>query len=120
MTLSISYLEPKRLHPHSNFITIADLANIIESKYGLLEKFTDYFGDEIIAYSLTLNLSNFRDLRILNEFIKNKWREYILRELHGIKSKAATSEQRTSFVQTKAYYQSLQVEAKIVDDDDFE
>lgn len=116
MTLHLEFLAPSRMHPNSDSITIADLANILEGKYHLLEKFTELHEPEIIEYALTC-LYDDRGEKLINEFVKNKWREFILREMHGLKSKVSTEEHRTSFVQTQAYYQNVVCECKIESDD---
>ncbi|HEC1823352.1 TPA: hypothetical protein R1765_001976 [Campylobacter coli] len=109
----ISFESPDILHPNSDYATISDVAKFIESKYNLVQKFTIYIKPKLLekmAEYIFSNKSNWEFL--LQEWIKGEWRDYIVDQLHKIRTKASILEDRESFINTGAYYKTMQVKIK--------
>lgn len=95
-------------HPNSKDKTIYDVSLILETKYKLLEHFYKYIKKDLEA-KLTKEIERNPNLKleIINEWIKNKWREWILDGNYGIITKASQIRGSQSFVDTGAYYMSM-------------
>lgn len=108
--IEIYFLEPSHLHPGSYEITVADLGRILEKKYGLISLFIDYI-DKPLRNKLATHLFKYgsKGIHRIEQWIQAEWRNFIVSELHHIRTKAAEKESRESFIQTGSYYRSLQV-----------
>lgn len=126
MQVEFKFLSPARLHPNSDYLTTAQLAQILEGKYGLISGFTDYtikdlmkriekivhrFASEKVLTKKCLE-NNFN--RELGGWLQNQWRDYINHEKHNIESKAAKEENRQAFVETGDYFKSITVRIRII------
>lgn len=112
--IQIVFIEPDRLHPNSDTTTVGEVATLLEDKYHLIENFTKKYKNEITKKLLQYAKNNPNNWKfLLSEYIKNEWRDYMVSELHNIKTKIATKEQRESFINTGAYYKSLQIIIKV-------
>lgn len=104
--MKIAYLETET--PRKSGISNAELAQILEAKYHLLQKFSDYAINEIIDYVLSFGIEleslSLAEFNTIESMIQDKWRDYIELGLHNIKSKYAESEGRTAFIDTQKYY----------------
>ena len=109
--IRIEFLEPERLHPSSDTLTIAELGLILEKKYKLCEKFIDYTKPKIVNKAVEyLTKKTNRDWRfLLEEWLKGEWRDYMVSELHHIKTRQSIKENRESFIDTGSYYKSLMI-----------
>lgn len=108
--LIVTFIEPDSLHPGSDSTTIAEVANFLEARYHLVETFCEtikadvarIFAAEILRCS-TLD----KALKMVEEFVKNEWRDYILSAKHNKQSKAASQRGSEPFVDTGAYYKNM-------------
>lgn len=108
--LIIEFIEPDTLHPGSNTQTIAEVASSLEKRYHLLEKFCERIKSKVcekFALELLRTKKLDRAFRMVEELIKNEWREYILESKHGITTKASQERGSEPFVDTGAYYRNL-------------
>lgn len=113
--LTITYIEPDMLHPNSDEQTISDISKKLECKYHLLEKFSESIMPKLVeklAQELLRNDPN-RAFVIIEEYIKDEWRDYIVNEKHGIKTKASTERGSEAFIDTGAYFKGLRVQLRI-------
>ncbi|WP_289748639.1 hypothetical protein [Helicobacter bilis] len=111
--MKIKFIEPNMLHPDSD-ISIFELAKRLESKFHLCEKFIS--SKEIteaiemrFLHNVARGYNNDRMRFDLENFIMNRWKDYIRDELHNIKTKAALKEHRKSFIKSGKYYKSMRI-----------
>lgn len=116
MTLQISFFEPDAQHP-SGSATISEVAQELESEYHLIESFIASEKDKVVRRLIELALDSGLErpkvFKILEEEVKNAWREYMVNEEHGIKTLSSEAHERESFIDTGAYYKNLQVKVTI-------
>ena len=107
--MKIQFVEPAMMHPGGDGVEIAEVALFLEHKYELCSRFIEYIRPQLIkqASRYLLNTTRNDPFFLLENWLKNEWRDYIIDELHGIKTKAAEKESRESFVDTGAYYRSM-------------
>lgn len=108
--VEIVFLEPDRLHPHSDSQSISDVGKALEARYHIIENFCKDNYDYILARLSELYLresSQDRANRILESDIRAKWRDYILQQLHGMSTKASRERGDPAFVDSGAYYKGL-------------
>ena len=119
--INIIYEEPNRIHPSAkgeSTLTTDNLARFLEAKYHLLEIFTNMYAKQIVEM-LTKEVMKpqkpnaERIFMKLENFIKNEWRDYIVNERHGIKTRAAQERGSESFVDTGAYFKNLSVKLEL-------
>lgn len=114
MKLIINFAEPDMMHPDSDVATVYEIAMMIENKYHLVDIFAHQFKSKIAERFSSLVLANERrTLRILEEDVKNWWREFILDELHKIRTSAAKRDDRESFVASGTYYRNMRIKASL-------
>lgn len=109
--MRIFFTEPDMQHPNGN-TSIYEVAKELEKKYHLCEKFIQSVTNEIENRFLECVSRGYVRERILldlQNFIMNLWRNYIVKELHNIHTKAATQAGRKSFIDTGAYYKSMRI-----------
>lgn len=116
--ITFSCLEPEWKHPKSFDKSIADVAIDLEKRFSLCERFFEFVAPGM-EESFEVLVSRERDpfgegvmqsvLYNLSQWVTNQWREYIKFAKHGIKTKTATSEGRTSFIDTTAYFLSMEI-----------
>lgn len=113
--VKITFLEPERLHPKSDDKTIADVATFLEQKYKLCNSFIKYIKPKLMekASSYILNQTNHKWTFLLERFLIDEWRDYIVSEKHGIKTKASRDRGDESFIDTMAYYKSMVVKISV-------
>lgn len=112
--MRVYYNAPELPHPGSRDITVVELAQILESKYKLLERFTKAVEPKFMAYLRKIINRGHKGLNLaqINEFFKSEWREYILDGAHGIMTEAARERGDPSFVDTSAYYLGITPEVE--------
>lgn len=108
--LTIEFMEPDTLHPGSDTQTISDVARHLEQKYHLLEKFSEQIKAKVcekFAVEILRNKRLDRAYRMIEELIKNEWREFILEGKHGLTTRASKERGSEPFVDTGAYYKNM-------------
>jgi len=112
---TVRFTEPTILHPkNSKTLTVAALAKILERKYDLLHKFVRMHKKDItgviiknVKRSWKYGKEQEEVNSVIADEIKNMFRMYILREEHGIKTKASRVRGSQSFIDTGAYFSSF-------------
>lgn len=107
----IDFKEPELMHPNAeDGETILDIANKLEQRYSILEKFVAIKQSElegIIASEMALAIKhdygNDRMDAAINGRIQTIWRAYLINEEHGMRTQAAEQRGGSSFVDTGAY-----------------
>lgn len=106
--MKIDFVFAELPHPDSPNLSIAELANILESKYKVIENFDKHVSNRLDEFIR----SDFKKRQKLNpqriaEWLKNQWRDYIISGKAGF---TVASQQRgdPAFVDTSAYYLSCQ------------
>ncbi|HDZ5057801.1 TPA: hypothetical protein RTG63_001664 [Campylobacter jejuni] len=113
--LEIVYESPDMLHPNSDYQTISDVANFLEDKYHLLQNFSIYIKPKLLKKLSEYILSNKNNWDfLLSEWLKGEWRDYIVEQLHHIKTKLSQMEDREAFINTGAYYKTISVKIKFL------
>lgn len=96
-------------HPNSeDGQTIYDVSLDLEKRYKILDHFFEYIKQDLtkrIEREISRN-PKFRT-EIIDEWVKNRWREWILDGNYGIITKASQIRGNQSFVDTGAYYMSM-------------
>lgn len=118
----IDYYEPTRMHPSAqkgSDTTIDSVARILEAKYHLLKHFTDIYGLDMVEllvkeWKRDQSKKKRRCMHKLEEFLKNKWRTYIVNAEHGIKTQASAKRGSEPFVDTGAYFKNLRVKLDLL------
>lgn len=113
MRYSLDFNAPDIVHPFSDSVTIAEVAQFLENKYHLIDKFLSDRQEAIIEYALTLDLP--ADAHLLDSFIQSEFREYIITESHNIKTRASQMQGREAFINSGAYYRGVSVNVKSLD-----
>lgn len=97
-------------HPNAEGLTIFELAQILEGKYHICEHFTDMIQEKLLQQvGKMLNRSVSIHAQALQEWLKNEWREYIISGKAGFTA-ASAARGDPAFVETSAYYLSMQPE----------
>lgn len=102
------------MHASGSNITTAELASILEGKYGLISKFTDKVMSKLVKRleRVTDRVIKEKNTSIFSRdcegWLQNEWRNFINNEEHNIKTKTS-SESKRSFVETGDYFKSLRV-----------
>lgn len=96
-------------HPNStNGETIYDVSIELEKRYKIVKHFFNYIEQDLIK---KIETDSKRGKRInkdrINEWVKNRWRQWILDGNYGIVTKASVERGNQSFVDTGAYYMSM-------------
>lgn len=114
MELIITFIEPDTLHPNSNRATIADVANILEHKYHLLEKFCDKYKPFFLKRFLRLvtESADVKSFVILEQDIQSAWRDFIVEGEHGLTTKASQKRGSEPFIDTGAYFRDMSVKVE--------
>ncbi|EGV1470929.1 hypothetical protein JF110_001654 [Campylobacter jejuni] len=113
--LEIVYEAPDILHPNSDTSTISEVAIFIESKYKLLYNFSIFIKPKLLTKLSEYILFNKNDWKFLiQEWLKGEWRDYIVEQLHHIKTKSSILDDREAFIDTGAYYKSISVKIKFL------
>lgn len=111
--ITIDFLQPSHLHPNSNTKSVAEVARRLEKRFGVIDKFTKYIEKRLLEKLQNHLLKNGTSgLHRIEQWLQAEWREFIVKELHHIKTKTASDEGRESFIDTGNYYRSLQVSIK--------
>lgn len=107
MEIKFNFAEAQ--HPSGN-VTIAELASILEGKYGIIKMFCEAKRPKLEGRIVEMyNRSGKIHLRTLQDWIKMEWREYVISGRAGF-SAAAQSRGDPAFVDTSSYYLALQPE----------
>lgn len=104
--MTIVWNAPSISHPDSS-ISVDELAKILESKYNPLHLFQEHINSEFLGRLMSQLQANYYDEVVLNEWLKNKWREWILDHNHSIISRAAMERGDPPLVNTGTYFKSL-------------
>lgn len=108
--LKVEFLEPEMLHPNSDTESIADVAIYIEAKYGLCKKFTNYILPTLAEKYCQYVLAGQKNWQfMLSQWLQSEWRDYMVNQLHKIRTELADEQSREAFIDTGAYYRSLVV-----------
>lgn len=99
-------------HPNSD-ATIYEVACELENRYHLLELFFKEIESDLIEYILNQLSSGRFHKQSINDWIKNRWREWILDKGHHITTQASKERGNQPFVDTGSYYLSIQPELVI-------
>ena len=101
---------------HPNGGTVIDIANRLEQRYEVLNKFVAIKKSElerIIASEMALAIKhgygNEQMDASINGRIQTIWRAYLINEEHGIRTKAAEARGGSSFVDTGTYMGGLTI-----------
>lgn len=105
-----------RLYPNDKNATVHSVAVKLEERYHLLEKFYQQNKPKINkiieqAYLEKINKGKINESK-LNGQMQALWREWLSSEAHGIKTKTAEEEGRTSFIDTGNYLRFLHFEVE--------
>ena len=122
--IKLSFKSLSEGHPASNYyknehgrITTQELSEILESKYDLIQTFIEIHKKDlnsILAKYLfysgmhpDMKEKSYLDMETKIKFL---FREYLLNEEHGYKSKRAMERGDTTFIDTGAYLEALHIE----------
>lgn len=100
--------------PHENGGgTISEVAQSLERRYGIISIFTRKIESKFKDY-LIKEVLRFRevDMQMIEEWIRNEWREFIIGAGTGIVTKAAQENGRQSFIDTGGYYENMYMQIK--------
>ena len=118
--LSIEFVEPRRLHPGSDSVSVFEVAQFIEAKYELIALFAKKKQNDVLDIlqdllkDMLLGELDFTMFQvILREKVLDLWREFITKQEHSITTKLAQEEGRESFIDTGAYYRSMDIIVKM-------
>lgn len=106
--MKIDFVFPELPHPDSSGLSIAELANILESKYQVIETFDKHISKKLDEFMK----SDFKKRQKLNpqriaEWLKNQWRDYIISGKAGF-TIASQKRGDPAFVHTSSYYLGCQ------------
>lgn len=106
--MKIDFVFPELPHPDSPGLSVAELANILESKYDVIQTFTKATEPKLLDFIKT----NFKRRNKLNpqsiqEWLKNQWRDYIISGKAGF-TIASQKRGDPAFVNTSSYYLGCQ------------
>lgn len=108
-------LEPSTPHPNSKNETIYDVAMQLEEDFHVVESFFNFIEPKIyekfefyLEREEDITSIDFRAILFkLSEWCRNEWRQFIIQEKHGIKTKASRERGGKSFVDTTAYFLNM-------------
>lgn len=104
--MRVVFVEPDKKHSKSKNKSIGQVGMSLEQRYFL----TQNFFRKNKQYFLEFISKNPNLLLLKQEIIKHKWRDYILKQEHGIQTKASLKrENKTSFFDTGDYMENLKV-----------
>ena len=113
----IDFKEPELMHPKAeDGETILDVANRLEHRYNLLAKFVAIrkrdleaiIADEM-AQAIKHDYGNDRMDAAIDGRIKEVWRNFLMNEEHGIRTRAADVNNRQSFIASGSYMGGLTI-----------
>lgn len=106
--LQIDFTFPDIQHPKGD-ATVLEVAKILEAKYRIIENFCKYAIPKLQEKRLDKLLKRGEAAFVSEqEWLKNEWRQYIIGGQTGVKTQAALFRGDPSFIDTSAYYLSLQ------------
>lgn len=106
--MQIDFVWPEIQHPKGE-VSVLELARILESKYHIVENFCSYIMEDFQKRSLPKILKNGKEAFVAEqEWLKNEWRQYIIGGKTGVQTNAALFRGDQSFIDTSAYYLSMQ------------
>lgn len=104
----LDFKEPDMMHPNGG--NVVDIANRLEQRYDVLNKFVALKKKELeniivteMALAIKHNYENEQMDAAINGRIQILWRAYLINEEHGIRTKAAEARGGSSFVDTGTY-----------------
>lgn len=105
--MRIDYTFPELKHPNFDG-EILELARILEGKYHILREFSKKVRPKLEKYAKkVLMRKNAKIELLLQEYLKNEWRNYIITGQAGF-SVAAQKRGDPAYVDTSAYYLGCQ------------
>jgi hypothetical protein len=111
---SIDFIEPHGKHPDGGDVN--EIANRLEKKYELLQKFLALHKKDIeraicfaMAYAIKHNYSNEKMDYDINLALLPMWRTFLTNEEHGIRTRAAEEEDRQSFIKRGVYMGNMRI-----------
>lgn len=106
--MKIDFVFPELPHPDSPELSIAELANILESKYDVIQTFTKRIEPKLIdTIKANFKRRNKLSPQVIQEWLKNQWRDYIISGKAGF-TIASQKRGDPAFVNTSAYYLGCQ------------
>lgn len=106
--MKIDFVFPELPHPDSPELSVAGLANILESKYAVIQTFTKRINLKLTEFIQTnYKRRNKLNPQSIQEWLKNQWRDYIISGKAGF-TIAAQKRGDPAFVNTSAYYLGCQ------------
>lgn len=106
--MRIDFVFPELSHPSSPDLTIAELANILESKYQVIEDFNKHMEKKLKDFiKKDFQRRQKLNLQRIAEWLKMQWREYIISGKAGF-TIAAQKRGDPAFVETSSYYLGCQ------------
>lgn len=104
--MRIVFEAPNLQHPNSDK-TIYEIACALEEKYHLLELYFEDIEDELCSFILRQIVEGRFHIPAIQDFVKNKWRAWMLDKGHHLGSKAAAERGDPPFIDTSSYYLSM-------------
>ena len=110
----IVFIEPDITHPKSKEVSVSEVAKFLEKKYKICQTFTAYIKTELLTKILK-SLLNGKEKKFerekfkIEQWLQAEWRDFIVTDKTGIRTKIAQEEDRVSFIDTGAYYLSMQI-----------
>ena len=99
---------PETPHPNSSDgETLYDVALSLEKRYKLLKEFSKYIKRDLQKRLAREMMKPNPNLNVVNEWIKNRWREWILDGNYGVITHASRNRGNQAFVDSGAYYMSI-------------
>lgn len=106
--MRLSFMVPETPHPNSSDgETLYDVALSLEKRYKLLKEFSKYIKRDLQKRLAREMMKPNPNLNVVNEWIKNRWREWILDGNYGIITHASRNRGNQAFVDSGAYYMSI-------------
>lgn len=104
--VEVSFRSPSRPHADSETTSVSEVARELERRYAVIATFAKLYESEIKKIIVQIALKRMERL-VGEEKIRDMWREYVINEDHGIKTKAAAERGNQSFVDSGDYFGSL-------------
>lgn len=111
--MQILFTEPS-FQPYTNTsLSVFEVAEILERRYNLIEKFTTLYKEEIKKllkqYYSKVKRAPKTSKATLEGSIQSLWIDYLDKEEHGIETLASVKEERKSFIRKGHYSNMMQV-----------
>lgn len=113
--MTLSYNVPETAHPNSTQLSTYQIALILESKYHILQEFTEA-NIELIKKRIWEQFKRGRvDEVSLNEYVKMLWREWMVDGKTKWRTRASQERGDPSFIDTATFYLSVYPEVQFTE-----